>query len=44
MQRAQQARFWELRVAMSIARLWRDHGKRRQAQDVLASIHERFTE
>ncbi len=26
--RAQQAKSWELRAAMSMARLWRDQGKR----------------
>jgi predicted ATPase len=29
--RAQQAKSWELRAATSLARLWRDHGKRQQA-------------
>jgi len=29
--RAQQAKSWELRAAMSLARLWRDQGKREQA-------------
>lgn len=30
--RAQQAKSWELRAAMSMARHWRDHGKPRQAR------------
>jgi predicted ATPase len=34
--RAQQAKSWELRAAMSMARLWRDQGKRQQARDLLA--------
>jgi hypothetical protein len=33
--RAQQAKSWELRVAMSMARLWRDQGKRDEARDLL---------
>jgi len=42
--RGQQAKSWELRVAMSMARLWRDQGKRQQAHDLLASIYSWFTE
>jgi len=42
--RAQQARSWELRAAMSIARLWRDQGKRQKAHDLLAPIYGWFTE
>jgi predicted ATPase len=30
--RAQQAKSWELRASMSMARLWRDQGKRQQAR------------
>ena len=33
--RKQQAKSWELRAAMSMARLWRDKGKRQQAHDLL---------
>jgi class 3 adenylate cyclase/tetratricopeptide (TPR) repeat protein len=40
----QQAKSWELRVAMSMARLWRDQGRRRQARDLLAPVHGWFTE
>jgi predicted ATPase len=40
----QQAKSWELRAAMSIARLWRDQGKRQQAHDLLAPVYDRFTE
>jgi predicted ATPase len=36
--------FWELRAAMSMARLWRDQGKRNEARDLLASVYGRFTE
>jgi class 3 adenylate cyclase/predicted ATPase len=42
--RAQQARSWELRAAMSMARLWRDQGKRHQAHDLLAPVYDWFTE
>ena len=42
--RVQQARSWELRAAMSMARLWRDQGKRQQAYDLLAPIYGWFTE
>jgi predicted ATPase len=34
--REQQAKSWELRAAMSMARLWRDRGKRDEARDLLA--------
>jgi hypothetical protein len=30
--RQQQAKSWELRAAMSMARLWRDQGKRQQSR------------
>jgi predicted ATPase len=40
----QKARSWELRAAMSMARLWRDQGKRQQAHDLLAPVHGWFTE
>jgi predicted ATPase len=42
--RAQQARSWELRAAMSMARLWRDQGKRATAHCLLAPIYGWFTE
>ena len=42
--RKQHARSWELRAAMSMARLWRDQGKRQQARDLLAPIYGWFTE
>jgi class 3 adenylate cyclase/predicted ATPase len=42
--RAQQAKSWELRAAMSMARLWRDQGKRDQAGNLLASVYGWFTE
>jgi class 3 adenylate cyclase/predicted ATPase len=42
--RAQQAKSWELRAAMSMARLLRDQGKRDEARDQLAPVYGRFTE
>jgi predicted ATPase len=42
--RARQTRSWELRAAMSLARLWRDQGKRREAHDLLAPVYGWFTE
>ena len=33
--RQQQAKSWELRAAMSLARLWRDQGKILQARELL---------
>ena len=42
--REQKARSWELRAAMSMARLWRDQGKRQQAHDLLAPVYGWFTE
>jgi predicted ATPase len=42
--REQRAKSWELRAAMSIARLWSDQGKRQQARDLLAPVYDWFTE
>jgi class 3 adenylate cyclase/predicted ATPase len=41
--RKQKAKSWELRAAMSMARLWRDQGKREQARDLLAPVYGWFT-
>jgi predicted ATPase len=41
---AQQAKSWELRAAMSMARLRRDQGKRDAARDLLAPVYGWFTE
>jgi predicted ATPase len=40
----QQAKSWELRAAMSLARLWRDQGKPRRARELLAPVYGWFTE
>jgi class 3 adenylate cyclase/predicted ATPase len=42
--RQQQAKSWELRAAMSMARLWRDQGKKQQARELLAPVYGWFTE
>ena len=42
--RKQQAKSWELRAAMSMARLWRDQGKRDEVRDLLAPVYGWFTE
>src|SRR5262249_48013510 len=40
----QQAKSWELRAAMSLARLWRDQGKTSEARELLAPVYGWFTE
>ena len=40
----QQAKSLELRAATSLARLWRDQGKRAEARDLLAPVYGWFTE
>jgi predicted ATPase/class 3 adenylate cyclase len=42
--RHQQAKSWELRAAMSLARLWQQQGERAAARDLLAPIYGWFTE
>jgi predicted ATPase len=42
--RRQSAKLWELRASTSLARLWRDQGKRTEARDLLAPIYGWFTE
>ncbi len=42
--RQQQAKSWELRAAMSMARLWRKQGKPQQARELLAPVYGWFTE
>jgi predicted ATPase len=41
---SQGAKAWELRTAMSLARLWQQQGKRQQACDLLAPVYAWFTE
>ena len=40
----QSAKFWELRAAISLARLWREQGKRDAARDLLAPTYACFAE
>jgi predicted ATPase len=42
--RQQRAKSWELRAAMSMARLWRDQGKQDAARELLAPVYGWFTE
>jgi tetratricopeptide (TPR) repeat protein len=42
--RRQDAKFWELRAATSMARLWRDQGRREEACELLAPVYGWFTE
>lgn len=42
--REQEAKMWELRAAVSLARLWRDQGRRAEACDLLAPSYGSFTE
>jgi predicted ATPase len=42
--RQQQAQSWELRAAMSLARLWQCQGKRTEARELLATVYGWFNE
>ena len=42
--RVRQAKSWELRAGMSMARLWRDQGNRDKALELLAPVYGWFTE
>jgi len=42
--RQQQAKSWELRASMSLARLWRSQGKSQQARELIAPLYGWFTE
>jgi predicted ATPase len=44
MARRQGALSWELRSATSLARLWRDQARRKEAHEFLATVFDRFTE
>lgn len=40
----QEAKLWELRAAVSLARLRRDQGSRAEARDLLGPVYDWFTE
>jgi predicted ATPase len=42
--RSQQAKWWELRAALSLSRLWQQQGKHTEAYDLLVPIYGWFTE
>jgi predicted ATPase len=42
--REQEAKLWELRAAVSLARLWRDEGCRAEARDLLVPVYGWFAE
>lgn len=42
--RRQQAKSWELRAALSLARMWQQQDKCQDACDLLAPVYEWFTE
>jgi len=42
--REQGAMFWELRTATSLARLWREQKRLKEARELLAEVYARFTE
>jgi len=42
--REQEAKLWELRATVSLARLWRDQGHRAEFRDLLAAVYGWFTE
>jgi len=42
--RSQGAKSWELRAAMSLARLWVDQGRRAEARELLQRVYDWFTE
>jgi predicted ATPase len=42
--RRQGALSWELRAAISLARMWRDQDRTKEARQLLAPVYDRFTE
>jgi predicted ATPase len=42
--RGQSAKMWELRASTSLARLWRDQGRRAEGYELLAPVYNWFTE
>jgi hypothetical protein len=43
-EQSQQAKSWELRAAMSLARLWQQQGRKAEAHELLSDIYRRFPE
>ena len=42
--REQQTKSWELRTSTSLARLWQNQGKQKEAHDLLAPVYDWFNE
>jgi adenylate cyclase len=42
--RRQSGKFWELRAATSLARLWQQQGRKKEARELLAPVYDWFTE
>ena len=42
--RRQQAKSWELRIALSLSRLWQHQGQHAKARELLAEVYSWFTE
>ncbi|MCP5081143.1 MAG: adenylate cyclase, partial [Alphaproteobacteria bacterium] len=42
--RTQRAKSWELRAAISLSRLWKKRGRRKEARELLQGIYDWFTE
>jgi predicted ATPase len=42
--RRQNAKFWELRAARDLAKVWVRQGKRAEARDLLSPVYEWFTQ
>jgi predicted ATPase len=42
--RRQSGKLWELRAATSLARLWQQHGREKEARELLAPVYDWFTE
>ncbi len=42
--KSKNAKFWELRTAISLARLWQKQGKTSEARELLAGMYRWFTE
>ncbi len=42
--RRQSGKLWELRAATSLARIWQQHGRKKEARELLAPVYDWFTE